>query len=89
MSDPELSLGIWAYEHGGLLRALELIIDQVSLNTDEPALRPLHKALTNHLAEVEKIISDCNTLGYKERMRARAKMGLATEEKGEETAPVQ
>jgi hypothetical protein len=84
MSDPELALEIWAYEHRGLLRALELVIDQVLSTTDEPALIPLHKALTNHLAEVTKIADDCASLSYKERMRARAKMGLATEERGEE-----
>lgn len=90
MSDPALALEIWAREHQGLLRLLNLVIDDLIQTTtiDEPALLPLNKALKDHLGEVDSIVGDVRVLTHREMKRALVKM-QAAQKKSEEQPTVQ
>jgi hypothetical protein len=94
MSDPALELEYWSYEHEGLLRALEVMIDEIVQSADGghpancSALNGLHKALVHHLAEVQGIMGDVSVMVCREMEKATAKM-QAQQKRNEEPATVQ
>jgi hypothetical protein len=80
MSSPALNLEYWVYQHEGLLRALQLTIDDITESQDDghpanySALTGLHKALTNHLGEIQSIQNAVGIVMHRERKRALGKM---------------
>jgi hypothetical protein len=77
MSDPQIDLEYWSYEHEGLLRALEVMTDEIVLGDGEhpanhSALRGVHQALINHLKKLGPIMGDVGVLAHKKTKRARA-----------------
>jgi hypothetical protein len=78
MSDPQFDLEYWSYEHEGLLRALELVAEEIVMATgdghpaDRSALRGVHQALINHLKELGHIMGGVSVRVHRQTKSARS-----------------